>query len=197
MTAARNCGEAGTVHAFEPHEGNYKRLQENLAVNQIRNVRAHRVAASDCAGEAQFFAPTNGNSGLGRLAARPGVLAPEGKVQTVTLDNYLAELGVRSIGFLKIDVEGAEAMVLAGARRYLKEAEGPIIMFEMNPDLSSAFNKTARDIGELLRNCGYKVFEYVHGELVDVDMDHVQGHHDLFALKPAHASRSALFKGLF
>jgi FkbM family methyltransferase len=196
MTAARGCGEQGVVHVFEPQEENYGRLQENLRLNQITNVYAHRLAASDKVGEAEFFAATVGNSGLGRLAARTGVLAPDGKVETVTLDQYLSELGVRIVDFLKIDVEGAEALVLSGARRYLSDA-GPMVMFEMNPELSSAFGVRARELGDMLQACGYSIFECVQGRMVGIDMATCDGHHDLFALKPAHANRSALFKGLF
>jgi FkbM family methyltransferase len=196
MTAARNCGDGGVVHVFEPHDANYRQLQRNLEMNEIRNSHAHKFAVSDTEGEAEFFAAAVANSGLGRLAARTGVLVPDSKVQTVVLDRFLVGLGIRSFDFLKIDVEGAEALVLSGAKRYLAEV-GPIVLFEMNPVLASAFGQTAKNIGAMLQSCGYRIFEYLRGKMVPIDMTECVGHHDLFALKPAHANRSLLFKGLF
>jgi FkbM family methyltransferase len=64
----------------------------------------------------------------------------------------------KQIGFLKIDVEGAELHVLRGGTRVLRESR-PIILFECTRSLMAAFNVTASQVFSFLRDeIGYHVF---------------------------------------
>lgn len=111
LMAAR-VGSGGAVLAFEPHPGNFARLERNLARWPVSSVRAYPVALSDRAGVAALVVPPefNENHGLPRLARAGETGAME--VPTERLDAFT---GAGDFAVMKVDVEGHEAEALAGA----------------------------------------------------------------------------------
>lgn len=106
LLASQRVG-AGRVIAFEPLPANLELLRRNLALNGADNVSIVDAAVADTSGRARF---TVGGS------ASQGALADEGiEVAVVALD----ELDLPPPTVMKIDVEGAESRVLAGAVRLL------------------------------------------------------------------------------
>lgn len=139
VTAARMVGEDGRVIAVEPHPRNYAVLLGNLRRNMLRNVLPLDLAISDHEGEQQLLL-SKGSGGHTLLASggagslelsnlqrlwSHSLLAPgENRarsiaVRTVTLDRLLEDCGEK-VDLIKIDVEGAELLVLNGASRTLR-----------------------------------------------------------------------------
>lgn len=102
---ARLVGPAGRVHAFEPHPVTLDILRANLWRHGCANTTVHAAAASDRAGTVELLVDPEGLSGT-RLG--PGGITAD----AVTVDETLAGAPV---DVMKIDVEGAEALVLRGA----------------------------------------------------------------------------------
>lgn len=109
LKASRVVGPSGRVIAIEPDPESFDALQKNLAANNCTNVEAVNVAAWSSYGTLQLdvsVKPTN------RF-----IVPPEPKtvtVQAVPLDAILNRYEVRSLDFVKIDVEGAAQQVLEG-----------------------------------------------------------------------------------
>ena len=110
-------GVAATVEAFEPNPVLARFAQRKLG----RRARLHEVALSDHAGVATLYVPrrASGSSlhiigNLGNVYAHDRVDGIE--VPVAILDSYAFE----NVGFLKIDVEGWEMEVLAGARATIR-----------------------------------------------------------------------------
>jgi FkbM family methyltransferase len=110
-------GVAAAVEAFEPNPLLARFARAKLG----KRVRLHEVALSDHAGVATLYVPrrASGSSlhiigNLGNVYARDSV--DEMQVRVATLDSY----GFENVGFLKIDVEGSEMEVLAGARETIR-----------------------------------------------------------------------------
>ena len=108
---------AATVEAFEPNPVLARFAQAKLG----RRVRLHQVALSDHEGSATLYVPrrASGSSlhiigNLGNVYAHNNV--DEIQVRLATLDSY----GFENVGFIKIDVEGSEMEVLAGARETIR-----------------------------------------------------------------------------
>jgi hypothetical protein len=72
-----------------------------------------------------------------------------------TIDDYCREQAINQVDVLKIDVEGAELLVLRGGQQLLA-ATRPIIILELHPQQSTAFGYTVADTVQFLRHQGYK-----------------------------------------
>jgi len=100
------------VYAFEPNPKMYRLLQRTIAAN----VTAFPAALADCSGRAVLRIPYCGkghsNQGASLSAAKVQGSFTSVEVETKRVD----DLGLREIGFIKIDVEGFEDPVLAGAK---------------------------------------------------------------------------------
>ena len=119
LLASELVGADGEVLAFEPQPRNLGYLREHLRINAIANVRVIPAAVMDSEGAAWFEEGANSSTGH---------LAPTGqlRVDTVTLDGLISSGEAPAPDFLKIDVEGAEILVLKGAQTLLAE-RGPTI----------------------------------------------------------------------
>lgn len=106
-------GPGGHVHAFEPLPVTLELLRANVWRHRSSNVVVHPRAASDRSGPVAMHIDPEGRSGA-QLA--PAGTAPELVVDAVTLAEAL---GATRVDLLKLDVEGAEPLVLAGASEIL------------------------------------------------------------------------------
>src|SRR5438445_7545557 len=89
------------------------------------------------------------NSGLASLARREGA-TEVASIETVSLDEFLSQQGIERVDFLKVDVEGAEFLVFAGAERLLRHVHGPMICFEVGDSLAEAMATSCAHAKELL-----------------------------------------------
>jgi FkbM family methyltransferase len=78
-------------------------------------------------------------------------------VQSRTIDALTGEFNLRP-GFMKVDTEGAELLVLSGAKDTLKEYR-PIIVSELSDMMLSARGHSAREVIAFLENVGYMVVD--------------------------------------
>lgn len=106
LIAARRVGERGRVYAFEPSQDNLWFLRKHLDWNRLRNVNVVAAALSSYDGRAPF-------GGGSSLALKLG--AGRESVAVRAIQSLLERDDYQPPTFLKIDVEGAEADVLAGA----------------------------------------------------------------------------------
>jgi FkbM family methyltransferase len=166
LVASRAVGESGRVFAFEPGEGVYPFLVENIASNGGANVTPFPLAVSDSEGELRFnlgVDPGHSRLVVGEYGAAG--LASKGMVpvRTTTLERFEEQHGV-AINLIKIDVEGAELDVLLGAHGLLSRPGdvAPMILFEYLPRTWNAYGHSFDDGADLLAAHGYDL--YGHGE---------------------------------
>jgi len=111
-------GPAGKVYSFEFDPENLNVMRANLALNPELAGRIEVVekALWDRSGETLRFAQ------FGRMTSvMVGEDSPSQlETETITLDDFVAERGIDRLGFVKMDVEGAELNVLRGAHDSLK-----------------------------------------------------------------------------
>jgi len=142
VLAAALVGPTGRVEAFEPNPPVADALAEVLARNGVDGrVSVHRVALADRDGEAEFFPSVSPvNDGLSSLlvsddAVAHGVIRADHsiRVPTETFDAFAERAELGRVDLLKIDVEGAEALVLRGMERTLAGLPPRRIVCETTP----------------------------------------------------------------
>jgi FkbM family methyltransferase len=127
---SRLVGESGEVIAFEPDPELFAALETNCCLNSATNVRLYNMAAGSHSGR-MVLSRSLLNSGDNRLATVPGqVIKRSVDVRVRALDEIVC--GSR-VDFVKIDVQGWEAEVLAGMKRILDSNPALQICFEYWP----------------------------------------------------------------
>jgi FkbM family methyltransferase len=113
-------GSAGQVITFEPDPKNAAFLRRHVRANHLTNVTIHQAAVGEHSGFARFH--VGSGTGTGRLA-NDG----ETDVCVIRLDDFVKDMS-RPPTHMKIDVEGAEMQVLAGAAYVLQQVRPTVFL---------------------------------------------------------------------
>jgi len=134
LLLSRSVGRGGRVYTFEPDWRSFQRLTVNLAVNNVENVMAVPVCASNGPVALAPWLSCEDEPWNSRVMAE-GIENNHGRqtvVPAVRLDDFAEALQILGrIRLIKIDVEGAELQVLEGARRILDQS-GPLVLCELH-----------------------------------------------------------------
>lgn len=163
LFAARRVGPSGRVVAAEPSSRERAHLQRNLGRNGLDNVTVVPAAIGAAAGLADLHLAHGvhaGHNTLGSFAHDDVVRASLERVPIEPLDAVIARLNLPRVDFVKIDVEGAEAGVIAGASTVLKSMR-PLLLLEVNDKALRAQGNCADSlIGSLRSGLGYEIFVF-------------------------------------
>jgi FkbM family methyltransferase len=128
LLAARLVGQTGRVTAFEPNSENNRLLLLSRAENGFEQIQLMPVALGDRPGHATFSVAMGSNGGL-RNRLQEELHSPQCQiVPVVRLDDVFSG----PVDFIKMDIEGAEPLALAGAERTLTESR-PVVSSEFCP----------------------------------------------------------------
>jgi len=136
-------GPSGHVVAFEPNPYNSERLGQHLERNEDlgKRITLKTCALSNVDGEEDFIFSPEIDDGRSSGSHLHQAFVPESprayqsfsqiKVKVVTADTLLREGSVPAPSIIKIDIEGAEALVLAGAQHLLTSLR-PVLLIEVH-----------------------------------------------------------------
>ncbi len=116
-------GDTGRVYAFEPQRRVFQVLCCNLAQNEVANVFAYFAAIGQSNGTAKIPTPNYAQAGN-----YGGVSVTEGEGETVPMMT-IDSMKLDAVHLMKIDVEGMESDVLAGAKMTIKRHR-PVLYLE-------------------------------------------------------------------
>ncbi|HXW16657.1 MAG TPA: FkbM family methyltransferase [Candidatus Acidoferrales bacterium] len=169
-TLMARAASSGGVHAFEPDPFCGALLQLNLRLNRLENVTLNPVVIGASRGRVQFVRATDSGFNSLRNTGRRAV-ASTFPVAMDTLDAYLDATGAPRVDVLKIDVEGAESLVLEGARRLLSDPlrRPRLILLGLFEPNQRPFGSNVTDIVNRLGRSGYTPFVVSEGKPMPYD----------------------------
>ena len=155
LQGAQLVGPGGTVYAFEASPGTSVTLKQNVALNPGLNVSVYNSAVSDTCGSVSFFTAVD-NTALSSIRdVRQKAKTIQATVPTVTLDSVLQEF--RAIKFVKIDVEGAEYLVLKGMAALIQRDQ-PYILLEIDDAYLREAGASAAMVYTYLTEANYSLY---------------------------------------
>jgi len=153
LAMAGAAGDDGRVWAFEPESGNATTLRKNIALNGYANVTVVEKAVGDRSGQAELYLD-EAHQGDHRLFDT-GMGRVRQPVDVVALDDYFP--AGQPLDLVKIDVQGAEALVLRGMQRILTQTPSLVVLMEMSIGDPVAPGCSAEDVVENLVRLGYRL----------------------------------------
>ncbi|MFD1193913.1 FkbM family methyltransferase [Seohaeicola saemankumensis] len=156
LTMGRAVGASGKVLAIEASELLVDCIRRTLSTNGLlKNCDVLQMAASDRVGTSTFhLAEISGHSSLVSLSEE----SREIKVQTAPIDEIVS--AGDNISLVKVDVEGAELLVLQGMTRVIEENPEIILIVEFGPSHLVRINKTINQWLGAFRDRGFdQIFE--------------------------------------
>ena len=143
------------VLAIEPNELNFRRLKENLIHNRYYMAEALNMALGEQKGRRLLYGGGEGASLLKNWGGMASTYAQE--VEVETLDRLAGGYPARDRMLVKIDVEGHELAVLAGARQLITRPKAPVWIIEhsFRENQEGRINSQFMELFELFWASGY------------------------------------------
>jgi FkbM family methyltransferase len=137
------------VTSYEPDLTHLSQIQKVLTLNNINQKNVIAKAISDCTGSMEYIRVLGNTTGSHLLGAKENVYGPT-DVVSVEVDDILEVLNYGSFDFVKMDVEGHEAVLL---NRITPESlEKTDIVLEIGSE------KNASEIYEILKQKGIPAY---------------------------------------
>jgi FkbM family methyltransferase len=148
LIAKKNIEKDIHVHAFEPEPRNAEHLRRNVALNGLSSViTVHELALAERTGCAVLWTYGPAGEGTHSMVSKNAADAGRVEIKTETIADFVTRTGI-SPDVIKIDVEGAECMVLNGAAGILKDGAVRDLFMELHP---GPLHKDGVEVAEVLR----------------------------------------------
>lgn len=159
--ARRLAPGGGRVVAFEPVPANRARLEWAVQANAVQgSVQVVPVALGDAPGElGMWLKSEETGAGSGTAALVTGSGTAHLRVPVVTLDQWTADHRIDRCDLMKLDIEGAELMMLRGAERFVAETR-PLIFGEFEAYWLSTFGVSFLDVAAWAERMNYRMLKW-------------------------------------
>jgi FkbM family methyltransferase len=172
--------QAEKIYAFEPFPKTFNNLKNNLELNPSLKIQPLNLALSNQKASVSMQTETITNSGMNKISTAHSPLAVQ--VQTTTLDSWVSENDIQKIDFIKIDVEGYEMQVLAGADYVISKFK-PSLFLEIDDQLLKKYATTPVEIFNFLKQKNYEIKILPGLESIDSRPSYENIHIDVLAVQ--------------
>jgi FkbM family methyltransferase len=131
LVGSTQVGEAGRVYSFEPTPNTFSRLQRNIGLNGMLNIRPFRLALGHRAGRAGIFGESLEGHQLNFVSQDIHQAVSLGSCEVDSIDALIASGTMLPPDLMKIDVEGSELPLLRGAEALLRRTPSPVLCVEL------------------------------------------------------------------
>lgn len=143
------------VLAFEPVPATARRAAATFALNNLENVRLFPAAVGDADGEIVFYDAPGCSEYASAIPTSQSIPInwTETRVPSLRLDTLMEQGSFQKVGFMKVDAEGYEPKVMAGAERMIRRDQ-PHIVYEYNYSVAPTAGWTASDVALQIKQWG-------------------------------------------
>lgn len=156
---AHSTGRVESILAFEPSHRYCSAYHYNIASNGVTNATLISTAVGDFIGDVDFRVdptmPLNNKINKGQVHFS----SETQKVKIITLDSACQSLGIDKINLLKIDVEGAEPLVIRGARQLLNSKKIHDILLEFIVEFIEDMDENPCEFVQTLNELDFDLYE--------------------------------------
>ena len=154
-----------TFYSFEPFPSSFRLLNDNIKLNNIKNVKTFNTAISNKGGSAILNTCINHNGlhTLGGNVCRFTDIKPI-EISTTTLDSFFYDTDTK-VDFIKIDTEGYEYYILQGGIKTINKYK-PIIQLEWNKYNLIQCNVTEEMLDNIITELDYVKLSITNEELI-------------------------------
>ncbi len=156
LIAARRVGPQGKVYAFEPDPANFRLLQKNVEANGYRNVVLVNKAVSNKNGSIRLYLNPSNRGDHRVYDSKDG--RPSLEIETVSLGHFFKPLD-KKIHFIKMDIQGAEALALEGMKGLIRGNKGLKLVTEFSPASLKLAGSRPESYLKSLKSLGFGLFE--------------------------------------
>lgn len=152
-------GKECKIFAFEPDSKTFELLKSNIELNKVENITALSVAIADVNGETILYPSDTPNIGAHSLVQRTDYKVKKrgNRVEVYTADSLIDTLKVDVPDIIKIDVEGAEILVLRGMKNLLTNYKLKTVFCEVHNNLLPLFHSTEKEVIDIFEKECFKV----------------------------------------
>jgi FkbM family methyltransferase len=149
---------AKKTYAIEPDPLAFKELEKNVSLNPTfqQKISLHEKCINVTTGKVRFGTPSMGGDTISSL--RFGDSENAWIVEGITFDDFIKENTITDCNVIKIDIEGAEAIVIPTMIQYLEKYK-PTLHLSMHPEF---FNDPKKDTVKIIDVL--KIYKYVYFE---------------------------------
>jgi FkbM family methyltransferase len=160
---ASSLAPTGQIHCIEPQSRLQPILAENIRINNSRSIIIHPVAISDVDDQVRLFLRPSTNTGASSMFRHWKLGATSETVPTLTLDTFFEMNTLDRVRLLKVDCEGAEYLVVHGAKSVLRHQAFDFIAMEYHPSICGIDHCVKAH--QELQAMGY-ILTKIHGEYI-------------------------------
>lgn len=180
IVSGRNWPDA-RIFAFEPVPINASLLRASLLLNRIGNVHVIQKCVSNIAGEVAFSVSSDSAYSSMRDTRRRREVECI-KCEAIRLDEFCDMQGVDKVDVVKIDVEGAEELVILGAGNLFSDPliSPRLILIELYDENLVPFNTSIEKILPIMLGYRYTPFVLVDGRKTQFQKEHYNKYYNVF-----------------
>lgn len=151
LFAAALAGPRARILAIEPQPEIFERLVYNIRQNPFSNVKALNCAVADRDGEITLFVTPRNRGETSMRIVNSDAGGVEMRAPAQTLASIVANEGLERIDAMKLDVEGAEDLILEPYFKSAPRGLWPALLL-----MEFSHGRWAADLPRILADCGYR-----------------------------------------
>ena len=151
LFVAAQAGGRARILAIEPQPEIFERLVYNIRQNDFASIKALDCAVSDMDGEITLFLPEHNRGETSMRIVNSDVNGKQMRVMARTLQGLIEDEGYNHVDAIKLDVEGAEDLILETFYRTAPQRLWPRLVL-----MEYSNGRWAVDLPRIMTNSGYR-----------------------------------------